>query len=326
MWHGTPVFFQIAAPWDDAPDVTSAIPFGGSAGSTYSLAMSIVLLGFALFGVLLAWRNMRMRRGDQKGAMRVAIVLFVLQMIAAIGFADHALSATHETRIVLKAAASALLWAFGYFLVYIALEPFVRRRWPDRLIAWVRLLAGDWRNPMVGRDVLIGVAAGLAHVAVTLSPYVLGIAPLVGSTTLIQNAFAPFAGIARQLHSGIVQGLTVMIALMLLTIILRRRARASIGVFAMLLFVFHFGSADVRMLPVFAAGAALVTFTAARFGLLATVTYCTTFFLFVPSVLTAEVAWYTPYLLVGPLFVMVMAIMAFQISQNLSAPAWLDAY
>jgi len=53
------------------------------------------------------------------------------------------------------------------WLTYIALEPFVRRRWPGVLIGWSRLLAGDYRNALIGRDLLFGCGSGvvwaLAH-------------------------------------------------------------------------------------------------------------------------------------------------------------------
>ncbi len=320
-WRGMPVFFQVVAPWDDGRDRTSVLPFQGRGGHAYALATAVVLLIFAGFGVLLAWRNLRRRRGDRAGATRMAVVLFALQLFSIIGFAGHALSVAHETRIVLKAAAIALLWTSGYFLVYLALEPFVRRRWPDRLIAWSRLLSGNWRDAMVGRDILIGIAAGLTHVAIALLPFFLGLAPItVSSTSMLQNGLTPFAGIARQIHYGVVQGLTLMIALMALTILLRRRTLATLGVFTLLFCVFHFASDDLRMLPVFAAGAALVTFIVARFGLLATVAYCTTFFLFISNIPPVEMSWYTTRALVAPLFVIAVAVWAFHASLGRNSP------
>ena len=42
-----------------------------------------------------------------------------------------------------------------------AVEPFVRRRWPRSLIAWTRLLSGRVRDPLVGSHLLIGTACGL---------------------------------------------------------------------------------------------------------------------------------------------------------------------
>jgi serine/threonine-protein kinase len=45
------------------------------------------------------------------------------------------------------------------WLVYIALEPFLRRRWPDAMVSWSRLLAGRFRDPLIGRDILVGGCA-----------------------------------------------------------------------------------------------------------------------------------------------------------------------
>jgi len=43
-------------------------------------------------------------------------------------------------------------------LFYIALEPYVRRLWPESLVSWSRLLMGRFRDPLVGRDLLMGMA------------------------------------------------------------------------------------------------------------------------------------------------------------------------
>ncbi len=42
------------------------------------------------------------------------------------------------------------------WLAYIAIEPIVRRSWPELLFSWSRLLSGRFRDPLVGRDLLAG--------------------------------------------------------------------------------------------------------------------------------------------------------------------------
>ena len=37
----------------------------------------------------------------------------------------------------------------------------VRRRWPQTMISWSRLLTGQFRDPLVGRDILFGVMLGV---------------------------------------------------------------------------------------------------------------------------------------------------------------------
>ncbi|MHC4911329.1 MAG: hypothetical protein ACYTF9_16630, partial [Planctomycetota bacterium] len=51
-------------------------------------------------------------------------------------------------------------WVF-----YMAVEPYVRRLWPRMLVGVVRLLSGRWRDPAVGREVLIGLVTGCGLVA-----------------------------------------------------------------------------------------------------------------------------------------------------------------
>src|SRR5262249_5422397 len=59
---------------------------------------------------------------------------------------------------------SLLLGVIGW-LYYLALEPYVRRFWPDTLISWSRLQSGRFLDPLVGRDILIGVTAGVLLLA-----------------------------------------------------------------------------------------------------------------------------------------------------------------
>ena len=55
----------------------------------------------------------------------------------------------------------------GCFLaVYMAFEPYVRRRSPRTLISWTRLLAGRFRDPLVGADLLVGCVLASALLCV----------------------------------------------------------------------------------------------------------------------------------------------------------------
>jgi hypothetical protein len=65
-----------------------------------------------------------------------------------------------------RAAGHIILHAFKVWLIYMAIEPYVRRIWPRMLVGFVRLLSGRVRDPAVGREVLIGVLTGCGLVAV----------------------------------------------------------------------------------------------------------------------------------------------------------------
>ena len=51
-------------------------------------------------------------------------------------------------------------WAYNIDHEFAALEPYVRRIWPFGLMGWTRLFSGHYRDPLVGRDLLAGAAAG----------------------------------------------------------------------------------------------------------------------------------------------------------------------
>jgi hypothetical protein len=74
--------------------------------------------------------------------------------------AHHVSDLGEELLLFLEFLAWALLWSCFFWVLYIAMEPYVRRRWPAMLVSWSRLLAGGFRDPLVGRDVLAGCVMG----------------------------------------------------------------------------------------------------------------------------------------------------------------------
>jgi hypothetical protein len=96
------------------------------------------------------------------GALRLAAFVFAAGFLGAF-LAVCNLSSIAEVFIVLRwVLERALLPAAGVFLFYLALEPYVRRRWPQTLVAWNRLWAGKIIDPLVGRDLLVGAVFGAA--------------------------------------------------------------------------------------------------------------------------------------------------------------------
>jgi len=128
----------------------------GSLRSAVELTMDCV---GAFFVVLLARRNWKLQRTDIQGAWRVAVARFLLAGIAWAGMV-HPLTSAAFVRNAVAAAGDWLLSAAILFLVYLALEPAVRARWPHSIVTWNRVLAGRWRDPQVASDILIGAAVG----------------------------------------------------------------------------------------------------------------------------------------------------------------------
>src|SRR4029077_16296694 len=110
--------------------------------------------------LLLAQRNLRRSRGDRKGAFRLGFFLIVLTFCLRVFRVDHVWEITAEGQLIGLLLGEALGAGVAMAVVYLAFEPYFRRRWPRVADGWRRWIAGRFRDPMIGRDALIGVAAG----------------------------------------------------------------------------------------------------------------------------------------------------------------------
>jgi len=75
---------------------------------------------------------------------------------------DHVSTVEGEFEGLIRAAAIFIMVGAAMSVTYLALEPYVRRFWPDSLLGWSRIVAGHVRDPRVGRDILAGVVFGTA--------------------------------------------------------------------------------------------------------------------------------------------------------------------
>lgn len=171
--------------------------------------------------LVLAIRNYRLGRTDFRGA--AALALFVLcTSILTLLLRSHDL--LHWSRRVtpVDGLGVAVLLAGMYGAAYLAMEPFVRRRWPTVLVTWTRLLHGEWRNPTVGRDVLIGFAA------TSVTQILIGSALLwfsIGNfSTFEPLQSTPFflAGLVNSLSTAVTRGVTLTFLLFLVRLLVRK--------------------------------------------------------------------------------------------------------
>src|SRR6185503_14273232 len=86
---------------------------------------------------------------------------FAAQSLAGIVASHHVPAPSEGVRLV-DAIGNGLFIAAASAVFYLALEPFIRRRWPQSLISWRRLLAGDVHDPLVAGHVLLATAFGVA--------------------------------------------------------------------------------------------------------------------------------------------------------------------
>jgi serine/threonine-protein kinase len=152
---GSPVYFAVEFPWD-AGEKAVAYPVVRPPMTPWTAVFLYVLPLMAVGLVLWNWRA---GRTDLAGATRLAGVLFALWIVRWAVTAVH-VADSREELLLEFALGSAQYEAVLVAVFYLALEPVVRKRWPWRLVGWSRLLAGRVRDPLVGRDVLVGLAAG----------------------------------------------------------------------------------------------------------------------------------------------------------------------
>jgi serine/threonine-protein kinase len=155
---GKPVYFEIVAPWSRPRN--EDLPQSNTSGERVGLYMRSAVAPMAIVvAVVLALRNLRLGRGDRRGAMRVSLFLLFA------GALSNAL-ATGDLQVLNRGPMLVLFVPAFVWLLYIALEPHIRRVWPETMIGWSRLLAGSLRDPLVGRDVLVGVLVAIGNVLI----------------------------------------------------------------------------------------------------------------------------------------------------------------
>jgi hypothetical protein len=157
-YRGKPVYFRVLYPWADPWRDRAHQP---SSHEKLASIVGIVVFAALLVGsVLMVRRNVRRKRGDEAGSWRLGNFLFFVFLTMWALQAHHVASLTEFGMIVLALAWAFLISTFARQL-YFGLEPFVRRRDPHTLIGWARLISGQIRDPLVGRDILIGTAYGV---------------------------------------------------------------------------------------------------------------------------------------------------------------------
>lgn len=156
-WHGRPVFFSLIGPWTPADRTATD---AGKSQIAARILLTLILLVPLVAAVIVGRWNFVHGKGDRAGAMRLAIAFFAAHL-ALLAFLPHISSVPGFFLLLVLTISSSLFWGAMVWVLYLALEPYVRRYWPQAMISWARALTGRWRDPLVGRDVLYGVILGV---------------------------------------------------------------------------------------------------------------------------------------------------------------------
>ena len=277
-YRGRPVWFQMVAPWTRPDRMRPFVPTPGMRAS--ALTGGALILSLLAIGGLLARRHLVAGRGDRAGAFRLASYVAVSGLLAWVLFAHHVADFVAELGLLLRGLGIVLVLALVIWVLYLAVEPYVRRRWPHTLISWTRVLAGSLGDPRVGRDLLIGVAAG-ATMAVILAvlfrvPSLLGQPALQPSWEGLDALLGPRL-VAAQMIFGQVNAAALGMAVLLILLLLRLVLPDWLAILGVVILISVPDSlrSDLPLplsMALNAVGVALPTLVLLRFGLLAAIT------------------------------------------------------
>jgi len=228
-FQGKPVFFSLIGPWTRPqrmrPDPTTK---GQRAGN---LLLMGVIVSILVSAALLARRNYIRGRGDRRGAFRLACVVFAMQIVLWLCEA-HIVPTLGVLLPFVLTISTALFFSGLIWILYLSLEPYVRRHWPQTLVSWNRLLMGQVRDPLVGRDVLFGVLLGVVWMLIFLVRLALtmrkGAPPGFYSTDYLVGGRAALGALLIHIPISIQGTVFLFFLLFVLRVLLRKEWLAAI--------------------------------------------------------------------------------------------------
>jgi hypothetical protein len=294
--HNAPVFFDVRSPWD-----VNEVEDDGGVGA---VVFGVVWLLMSVAGVYMARRNVNQGRGDTRTAWRLASFVFVTWTLTWLF--------TAWSGKVVEGIAYGVLAAAEAWLLYLALEPHVRRRWPRVLVGWTRLFAGRFRDPQVGRDILIGFAfaAGSRVVLNVLNAALLRLdfpEPRPTAIHYYETAARAVGEFFYDPFLSVVLGLAFLFLLLVVGVAVKRLWIAVTIIATLIVIIFVPAGAGVAVLVMIVPIIVLV-----RFGLLAAVFSYYGFFLQGEILTFAFSRWYGGYSLVALSVMLGLSLFAFR--------------
>jgi predicted Ser/Thr protein kinase len=301
--------FEVRFPWSGVRRRFSSPPLNRPTdlASLVNTALPIGLL-------FLAWLNWKQGRADVRSALRMGT--YALAIVTGVALLSGA--------SMVQAPAAAVIFT----VTYLAVEPWARRMWAHAMVTWTRVLGGRFRDPLVGRDLLVVVACVTLDHAInrvigwasgwSLPPgseiparFGLALETLLGGPMLMAAILAPFL-------SGIFVGMTWFAVLLLAKTLFKRTWLAAASYFL----VFGIAIGASRVMEADWPGATLwcfelgfLLFLSLRFGLFAASLFSTLSLTINRSILTYDfAAWYGQGSLVATIILVTIAFYGFYAS------------
>jgi hypothetical protein len=296
-YRGRATYLQLVYPWTrpalmrEAPRTRSERIIQG-----FVAVVVLIVLGAA---ALVARHNLRKGRGDRRGAVRVWAVIFTAMAVALVVRSKHVTNVNVELDRLFTALGWSLFCAGAVWLLYLALEPYVRKFWPTTLISWSRFVAGNLLDPQVGRDVLIGVGASALVLLIgrldSLVRPALGYPTLQASVPYLEMLMGPrevLALFGQMIFSASFNAVWIVFGLVVVNLVARRVWITALvmTMFLMLTGLGNIGDTKPLWLSIVIGllSVSLIVFIMLRFGLLATLTFFLANFLLSASTITLD--------------------------------------
>ncbi len=309
-YHGIPVYFQVIAPWDKPWRVKEVL--SKASASISSVVVLLIYTGYVVVGGYFARRNLRRGRGDARGALRVASFVFLVSSL-------YSLLTYHfvpDANYLLGQFVSIFVSVFPALCVwigYMAVEPFARRTWPKLLISWQRLLNGRFRDPLVGRDVLLGGLVGAAFNPIMfISIPLTNLTPSIADTNSGRGFGTAIAAAVMMFAVGMIPSMMLVVLLSAMTGILRRRWLGLVACGVILTAITVPRSASEVALGVMFAASILIVLV--RLGLVGMVSFMTVWSALAPVPPLNLTEWYSGLAIVGMIVPLALVIYGFYVS------------
>ena len=273
---GHPVFFRLISPWTHPGRQVRQEKASDKASGIFIAVIGTTIL---FSSVWVAFRNTRKKRSDLRAAWRLGTFFFVVDMMVW-ALRAHFVGGLGSLGLLLLAVCGALFLSAIMGVLYLSIEPYVRRHWPQTIISWTRITLGRWRDPLVGKDVLFGmlfgVVSNLIFYSYGIAQLHLGDSPATGDSSFLSSARHVLGAWLLRVPWEIEGTLIFFFLLFLLRVLLRNKWLAAI-VFVAIWVSFKSLGADYLLIHVvtmtFVFG--IAAFAMVRFGL---ITLFTSFF------------------------------------------------
>ena len=221
-YHGKPVFFAVIGDWTKPPRMQAEE--SGAQRAEHILATLLAMM-MLVAGALLARLNYRRGRSDREAAFRLGYAMFIVEMVLWL-LRSHLVPGLETFGLFVVTIGTALFVSSMTWILYLAVEPYVRRFWPHSIISWSRLISGRLRDPLVGRDMLFGVMLGTAWVLIFKVAHLMvaqkGAAPTLSQTDYLLGGRLALAAWWVQIPVSILATLEFFFVLLGLKVVLRR--------------------------------------------------------------------------------------------------------